>query len=65
MQAAVIPTELFGSAGVGSLHGPAVGIVPAAHPALVLSLAGANLLVTTHFLQKKEQDWILGGNSFL
>lgn len=65
LQADVIPTKLFGSAGVGPLHGPAVGIVPAADPALVLSLAGANFLVTAHFLQKKGQDWILAGNSFL
>lgn len=41
--------KLFGSAGVGPLHSPAVGVVPATHPALVLSFAGANLLVTAHF----------------
>lgn len=55
MQEKAIPTKLFGSAGEGSLHSPAMRIIPAADAALIFNLIGANFLVTTHFLQKEEE----------
>lgn len=50
------PTEFFGCAGKGPLHGPAVRVIPAADAALIVNLIGADFPVATHFLQKEERE---------
>lgn len=50
-----IPTKLFGSAGKGSFHSSAMGVISTTDTTLIFSLIGTNFLVTTHFLQNEEQ----------
>lgn len=49
-------TLLLGGLGQGALHRPAVGVVPAADPALVLLLQGAHLLVAADVLSPEGRE---------